>query len=246
MSPPNDNKQDDFTITSRREIIFYLRQLINDGTQVSVMFNEGKDSVLTVLLDVDEEAGNLVFDWGGSEELNARLLQSNKNYFVALPMGIRNQFVTGVIKATTYSKRRAFVVPLPDRYVRLQRREFFRLSLPITQRPVCTITLDDKQEIKLNAVDIGLGGVGLEIPSLPASFVMGKVFPNTRIDIKTQGVMQVSIKICFIGEIARGTHEAIRLGCNFQNLTPAQENELQKFITFVQREERARMGRLDS
>lgn len=243
MSILTDDKLDEFTITSRREIVFYLRQLINEGTQVSVTFNEGKDSVLTVLLDVDEEKGTLIFDWGGSEEMNRKLLQSNRNHFIARPMGVRNQFIGGIVREVSYSKRRAFSVDLPEKYIRLQRREFFRLTLPITQRPVCTITVAEKQEVAFETVDLGLGGVGLEIPSLPFPCELGRVFPNTRIDIKSQGVLQVTIKVCFIGEVSRGSRQAIRLGCHFENLTPGQENELQKFITFVQREERARVGR---
>lgn len=243
MSVPSDENLDDFTITFRREIVFYLRQLINEGTQISVMFNEGSDTLLTVLLEVDEENDSLIFDWGGSEDTNRRFLRSEKNYFVARPQGVRNQFATGQAKEVIYNKRRAFAVKLPDKYVRLQRREFFRLTLPITQRPVCTLTAPDGREMNLETVDIGLGGVGLEAPSLTIPCELGTVFRDARIDIKNQGVLRLDIKVCYLGEISRGNRHAVRLGCHFESQNRTQEHELQKFITHVQREERAKMGR---
>lgn len=241
MSIPSNENLDDFTITSRREILFYLRQLINEGVQVSIMFNEGHDTLLTMLLDVDEDKNQLIFDWGGSEDSNRRFLRSEKNYFIARPQGVRNQFVTGQAQEISYNKRRAFAVKLPEKYVRLQRREFFRLTLPITQRPVCVMTSSEGKEMKLETVDIGLGGVALEAPALEFPCDLGMVF-QARIDIKNQGVLRVPLKVCYRGEITRGTKQIVRLGCHFEKMSHAQENELQKFITHVQREERAKMG----
>lgn len=241
MSPPIEDSVDDFTITFRREILFYLRQLMNDGTQVSVVFNEGRDTFLTVFLDVDDEKNLLIFDWGGSEETNQRLLQSNKNYFIARPQGVRNQFVTGPVRATSYNKRQAFCVPIPEKYVRLQRREFFRLNLPISLRPACILNDRAGKSMELSVIDIGIGGVGLEATSLPLPCELGSVF-SAQIEIKNQGPLTVDIKVCYKGQVARGDYQATRLGCQFENLTAGQENELQKLITHVQREERARMG----
>ncbi|GAB2181805.1 flagellar brake protein [Denitratisoma sp. agr-D3] len=234
---------DEYTITFRREILFYMRQLINEAAQTSIVFDGGKNTMLTVLLDIDEEENLVIFDWGGSEEANALLLNSPKNYFISRPQGVRNQFATGPVREISYNGRRAFAADLPEKYIRLQRREFFRLSLPLTMRPLCTLTTADGQSMELEAVDIGIGGIGLEAPELTIPCELGTVFPDSRIDIKDQGVLQVDIKVCYMGEVTRGVRQAIRLGCNFENITAAQETELQLLITHVQREERARMGR---
>jgi c-di-GMP-binding flagellar brake protein YcgR len=242
MSTLTDENLDEFTITFRREIVFYLRQLINEGVQISVVFNEGHDTLLTMLLEVNEENGTLIFDWGGSEELNRRFLKSERNYFVARPQGVRNQFFTGAAKEVTYNKRRAFAVKLPEKYVRLQRREFFRLALPMTQRPRCTLRAEDGREMQAETVDIGLGGIGLEVPSLTIPCELGQTFTDATIDLKNFAVLKVALKICFVGQVSRGNKQLIRLGCNFGKISAAQEHELQRFITHVQREERARLG----
>lgn len=241
MSNPPDNL-DEYIITFRREIIFYLRQLINDSVQITIVFNHGKDSLLTMLLDLDEESDTLIFDWGGSEETNQKLLLSEKNNFVARPHGVRNQFVTGHVKQVTYQGRKAFAVKMPEKYLRLQRREFFRLTLPLTQRPICMLRAPDGREMKTEVVDIGLGGVGVEVASLLFPCELRMVFPAT-IEIKDQTVLRMDVRICYVGAVERGAHKAIRLGCTFEKVTPGQENEMQKFITQVQREERAKIGR---
>lgn len=234
---------DAYTITFRREIVYYLRRLIHDGERVSIMFNEGRDVLLTVLLDVDEARNRLIFDWGGSEDDNLRFLKSERNIFVASPRGIRNQFVTGPAREIVYRKRRAFVVRLPEKYVRLQRREFFRLVLPMTQRPPCRVNLGPQnQECLFSVIDIGVGGVGLESPVTVLPLEIGEILRGAVIDFKGATVMRLDLEVRHFRQVARGNHQVSHVGCRFVNLSPAQEHELQKFITQVQREERTKLG----
>jgi c-di-GMP-binding flagellar brake protein YcgR len=123
-----------FSTNHRREILFHLYQLINDRERVSVIFNEGNEMFLTVLLDIDETQDLLIFDWGGSEVTNQKLLKSERNFFICTPLVVKNQFMTGAVRETSYQQRRAFVTHLPERYTRMQRREFFRMVLPLTRQ----------------------------------------------------------------------------------------------------------------
>lgn len=243
MSLSIDESVESYTITFRREIIFYLRQLINDGDQVSISFNEGQDTLLTVLLDVDDERGLLYFDWGSSDETNRRLLKSERNFFVANPQGVRNQFMTGAPRETSYENRRAFVVSLPERYVRLQRREFFRLVLPITQRAPCTLPHPEGgQAMVLEIVDIGIGGIGLNIPKLDFPLQYGQVIEKARIALKGQPPFDLPLEIRHVISITKGTKVLEHVGCAFVKLSASQENVIQKFMSNIQREERAKLG----
>lgn len=243
MANENDENLESFAITFRREIVFYLRQLINDGERINVIFDEGRESVLTVLLDVDEEEDQVIFDWGGSETANRRLLEASRIFFVANPQGVRNQFITAKVWQTTYKKRPAFATRIPDKYVRLQRREFFRLHLPMTQRRPCTFRVGDNPKVwEMSVVDIGLGGVGLECQAAALPLQLGDIVKGAVIDLGKFGKLQLDLEIRFLGNTTRGTKELSRVGTHFVKLTNAQENELQRFVTFVQREERAKLG----
>lgn len=243
MANENDENLESFAITFRREIVFYLRQLINDGERISVIFDEGRETVLTVLLDVDEEENQVIFDWGGSELANRRLLEASRVFFVASPQGVRNQFITPKVWQTTYKKRPAFATAIPDKYVRLQRREFFRLTLPMTQRRPCTFKAGESDKVwEMSVVDIGLGGVGMECQAATVPFQLGEIIKGAVIDLGKFGKLQLDLEIRFLGKTTRGTKELSRVGAHFVKLSNAQENELQRFVTFVQREERAKLG----
>lgn len=232
-----------FTIIHRREIVFYLHQLINDGERVSVLFEDGRETLLTMLLDVNEEDNTLIFDWGGSENTNRRLLKSPRAFFVANPLGVRNQFAVSDIWETSYKGRPAFATRIPERFVRLQRREFFRLTLPITQRRPCRFSAGEPEhKWEMSAVDIGLGGLALELPVPSLPFEIGQVIPGASLDLGKFGKLEVTLEVRYVGVVSRGAKQVARLGCKFVKLTHPQENELQRFVTLVQREERAKLG----
>jgi c-di-GMP-binding flagellar brake protein YcgR len=233
---------DRFTTHHRREILFYLHQLINDGERVSVIFNEGSETVLTVLLDIDEAENLLIFDWGGSEIANRKLLRSERNIFVCAPHGVKNQFSTGQVYETAYKQRPAFATRLPEHYTRLQRREFFRLVLPLTRRPPCTLNRPGGQPLQLSVVDISIGGIAAELPGGKLDYEIGQILPKARIELKGIGSIEVDLVVRNCSEVQRGGKVSARVGCQFVKLGHALEHQLQRFITDVQREERARLG----
>lgn len=233
---------DKFTIENRREIIFYLRQLINDGDRISVVFNEGQGNILTLLLDVQDEEDALVFDWGGNNESNQKLLESGRALFVASPHGVKNQFAASGVRKTTFKGRPAFETHIPKNYTRLQRREYFRLVLPLTRRPPCTIPLENGKSLQLPVVDLSIGGIGLELPENAPDFEIGQELPRVRIELKGVGNIDVGIEVRNRITIERANKTTRRMGCQFTKVSNALENHLQRFITDVQREERARLG----
>lgn len=233
---------DRFTTHNRREILFYLHQLINDGERVSVVFDGGKEALLTVLLDADDANDRLIFDWGGSEASNRKLLASERNIFVCAPHGVKNQFAGGQVREISYKQRPAFATRIPDHYTRLQRREFFRLVLPLTRRPPCTLTRPGGEPLRLTVVDISIGGIAAELPGGRLDFLPGQRLPQARIELKGIGTIEVDLIVRNASEVQRGGKVSARIGCQFAKLGHALEHQLQRFITDVQREERARLG----
>lgn len=243
MTTNIEKDPDAFKITFRREIVFYLRQLINDGELINVTFDNGKQSMVTVLLDLDEEADTLTFDWGANEDFNKGLLESPRSYFIATPQGVRNQFSSSRIWQVTHENRKAFATTIPTSFVRLQRRDYFRLSLPITQRRPCYFRAGEAAtQWQMAVIDVGIGGVGLEAPQATLPFERGQTIERATIDLGKFGRIDADLVVRFVGSVARGPKEVGRLGCEFVKLKPAHENDLQRFITQVQREERAKLG----
>lgn len=233
---------DDFTISDRRRLIFCLHRLMEDCDPVSIIFNEGRDNILTMLLHVNEEQDTLILDWGSSEEVNNRFLTSERSFIVAMPHGIRNQFLAEKPRKVTYKKRPAFAVQLPEKYIRLQRREYFRLVLPIRQRPTCSFSLINGSTFASAVLDIGLGGAAIEVDSAKTPGNVGEIISGVMIDLGEFGELKTNLNIRYINKTTREIRQTSRVGCKFEKLTSAHEHLLQKFITHLQREERARLG----
>jgi c-di-GMP-binding flagellar brake protein YcgR len=170
-----------------------------------------------------------------------KFLQSERNFFICSPGGIRNQFMVGKVWEAEFDRRRAFATRLPQRFMRLQRREFFRLHLPMTQRPQCSVQSDKyPQPLSLAVVDIGIGGIGLEsmTPKLPYS--AGEILPGILIPLGNYGRLNVDLNVRYTTQITRGNKEHGRMGCQFLKLPGPQEHDLQRFLTHIQREIKAK------
>ncbi len=232
---------EEYTTSSPREVAYNLRQLVQNGERLSIIFDNGRETFLTVLLDVDEDTGLLYFDWGGSDALVKKFLESERNFFLCSPAGIRNQFMVGKVWEAEVDRRRAFATRLPKRFMRLQRREFFRLHLPITQRPQCGIqSAQHPNRLVLPIVDIGIGGVGFEAAGVSLDFAAGEILQRVGFALGNYGRIDTDLNVRYTSQITRGGKDAVRMGCQFVRLTGAQEHDLQRFITAIQREMKAR------
>jgi c-di-GMP-binding flagellar brake protein YcgR len=239
-----DDDIDAFTITREREILFQLHQLIIDNEPLSVFFDDGQESMLTMAINLDEEQGLLYLDWGGSEAVNQRLLATEKATFVANPLGVRNQFHTGGMRKAMYQERPAFVTAIPHKYVRLQRREFFRLSLPVVLRLPCWFYLKPDgsgPRYQATVVDIGIGGIGFE-PATVLRLAPGQVISSVAIDFGKHGLMHTDLEIRHSYSQARGMRQVTHIGCRFVHIDRADENTVQRFIIKAQADERAKFG----
>lgn len=243
MAELSDDQLEDFSITYRREIVFHLRQLIKSGERVIVIYDEGRESLVTVLLHIDEANNRLIFDWGGSETASEKLLASERAFFVATPLGVRNQFATSEFVRTTYESRPAFAAPIPRKFIRLQRRQFFRLALPLMHRPTCRFTVGDRAtQWELSVINIGVNGIGLETQGSQLPFTIGQVLPSAVIDLGKFGRIETDLDVRHYELVTRAAKATVHMGCRFVALSPAHEVAIQKLMIQVQREDPTRHG----
>jgi len=66
-------------------------------------------------------------------------------------------------------------------------------------------------------------------------------FPNCVVDLPEIGVITVTLKVRNLYEITlRSGQRSKRSGCQFVNLIPAAQNIIQRYITKIERERKAR------
>jgi len=238
----NSYSDEDFercTLSGRREILFQLRSLIRQNVRVSVTFDEGRQSFLTVLIDVSESADALYFDIGGSEETNRAFMKAERCLFAAVVEGIRLQFSTGKAVATTLNGEAVFAVVLPKSMLRLQRREAFRLQLPTGKPYNCRVRRGSTQEKLLPINDISVGGLGIQVSDALAYEPM-EVLENCWIDLRESGMITAALEVRYIMEKESRTGKTLwHMGCRFVSLSPANETLIQRFMARIEVERRA-------
>ncbi|MEW6513306.1 MAG: flagellar brake protein [Pseudomonadota bacterium] len=234
---------DKYMLRSHAEVLMVLRGLRDHKSQITVFFNEGQDMLLTMLVDVTQD--HLIFDVGPDEELNRKAEAAGKHYCVALLEKVRIQFLLGAFAHIMHEGRPAFLSTFPKELLRLQRREFYRLTTPIARPLKCRMSLpltgSDEHLHEATVFDISGGGIGISAPADDVPFAMQQVITNCRMELPEVGIVTCTIKVCSVFEITLKSGARVkRAGCEFVKLPGPMATLIQRYIIKVERERKAR------
>ncbi|MFN7087959.1 MAG: flagellar brake protein [Burkholderiales bacterium] len=236
------SEYDKYMLRTVVEVRTLLRQMREHVTQLTVFCNEGQDMMLTVLLEVSDE--HVILDIGPDEEINRRIALADRHYCIGLLDHVRIQFLLGPFTRIAFAGRPAFLAALPKEVLRLQRREYYRLSTPIARPLKCRmpIPLAEGGTFVYDAtvLDISVGGVGLIAPPEDVSFEPGQIIPHCRIELPEVGIIDGTLRICQLGVSFQRGQTRRRAGCEFVELPGPQQTLIQRYIIKVERERKAR------
>lgn len=229
-----------FHITGRTAIQFTLLGYARERDTFSVQFNGGAESFLSTLLAVEPASGRLVFDCSGSSETNRRLLASQRNVFVGHPGGVPVQFVCGPAVEIAYEGRQAFAVSLPERLLRLQRREYFRIKTPRVKPLIFFGRLPHGVLLKLPSHDISVSGIGLDADILPDGLAVEQVLDKCHFALPgdTQELFLTATVRRIMEHETRSGSRYWQIGLQFNQLSTGDENRIQRYIDRIERERR--------
>lgn len=243
-----NNDYSKFLLHSRLEIIAVLRTLIQKGAMITAYFEHGKSFMLTSLIALSPDNSQIIFDVGSDHEMNSRALVADILVFTATLEKIKVQFTLNKLSATTHDGRPAFYGTLPDTLLRLQRREYFRLSTPIATPIKCIIPMTRADGSALIAeaplLDISGGGVGLMIqPEQASAYERGMIFRECKISLADEGVLITTLRVRNAFDVtARNGSLYVRVGCEFIELQGSRLTLIQRYITRTERERKAQMS----
>mgnify|MGYP001157936484 FL=1 len=238
----------EYLLHSKAEIVAVLRSLIQRRALVSAYLDQGRDFLLTSLLEIDAGNDELILDWGRDDAVNRRALQASQLVLSAMVDKVKVQFTLTQLAETLCDGRPAFRAALPDKVLRLQRREYFRLSTPIAKpvKFVTTIKRVDGSTLIAEAslLDISGGGVGLmATPSLAALLPSGMVLSDCKMTLPDEGLLVANLCIRNKFDVTtRGGARYVRVGCEFVAIPGARMSMVQRYITRVERERKARLS----
>jgi c-di-GMP-binding flagellar brake protein YcgR len=230
-----------YTLHSRADILFQLRAIQKRKLLVNLDLLNSRQIVVTSVLAVNETRNTLILDSARGDALNQELMSGKGAEFVAQLDGVSISFATGPVTWCTYEGLPALRIALPKSLIRLQRREHFRVPMPIANPVKCIVpSVDgDTDPITTHLVDIGCGGVAIAETSGRLGPETGRILPDCRLLLPESDTIVTSLEVRNSAQIRlpNGVFQT-RLGCQFVDLPKDMAAKLQRFVMDIERARR--------
>lgn len=229
-----------YLLYSFGEIYSHLKLLFESKCIFHAHFGRGRESFITTLLEIDKTGRTLVLDYGPKDYLNQELLSSEKVVFRSEYEGIKTGFTSESVKKIPYQKGSAFRMPFPGALLWLQRREFYRVKVPVAKDCYCQIRLPGQAEpLRLALYDISVSGFSMLIQSSPlaAQLAAAGRFEACPLALGDIGAEPVSFEILYTCVINPPKLNKIeKMGCKFVHMPKGFDSAIQRFMQYVERE----------
>ena len=229
-----------YTLHSRADILFQLRAIQKRKLLVNLDLLASRQIIVTSILAVNETKDTLILDSARGDALNEELTSGKGAEFVAQLDGVTISFVTGPVACCKYDGLPALRVALPKSLVRLQRREHFRVPMPVANPVRCMVPAEDVADpIATQLVDISCGGVALAETGGRLSTETGRILADCRLLLPDSETIVTSLEVRNSARIRlpSGIFQT-RLGCQFIDLPNEMATTLQRFVMDIERARR--------
>lgn len=221
----------------RGEIMQKLRQLGKKNSLITLHFND--QTMLSTVVDVLADKNLLVLDYGGDEELNQKLLKHDRAVIKTDYDGITAQFSIKDIRKARLQGKPSFACPLPESVLWVQRREFYRVKVPLSEEVTCELIHGDNNRTEYPVLDISAGGIALFDTNEELELEPGNIFHNCKLTLGEHDAAFINLEVRNIISInPYEPSEGRRCGCAFLNLSGDFEASVQKFINIVDQQQK--------
>lgn len=226
-------------------VLGVMKDLLRFQTPLMVTFSRGQ--FISRMLDADEE--RIIFDLGSNNLDNEYVLSCHDVSISAETHGAKVEFSLDSLEKTTFDGLPAFSAPLPALLWQIQRREFFRISVPLEPTFYCHSEWPNGKKVRFRLQDLSLGGIGVLVDEpLPDGLNSGDKFKKLHVELGEYGQFEVGALLLHIGERSvvtskNETRVTPRLSFRFTAIEPLQERQLQQVIFALERLARDKANR---
>lgn len=228
-------------VYSPSDISATLRRLRDERALVTVYCDGGPDFAVTGLLDVRRDEHRLVFDYAADGHANRQIGRAQRLVFVGFSGQVKIQFTTGAAVAVQAGGLPAWCAHLPDRLIRLQRREAFRAHLPIGRPALAQWVGEHGRAHQARVADISIGGVRLLLDPAHATPPASGLIERCALALPDTAPLLLDLVVRHVTP-ARGARAEATWGCEFSRISPGAEMQVQRYIQQLQLEARRLAG----
>lgn len=241
-------KENDYLVRNTKRIVEHLSTIFKSNCIVSAHFGENNSSFLTAIIEIDPKGNVLKVDCAPSELLNKLLLGSSKVLFRTQIDGIKVSFSGKNIKKSKCKDQPAFEMPIPDAIFWMQRRNYFRVKVPLSHTGSnCEVRLlkNIDSDIPtlllagLRLADISIKGFALlnSDPLISDDFEIDKEFNDCKLQLHEGPSCNVSFVVKNLSNIKiNASTNQQRIGCRLTDLTPTFESAIQRYMQDIERQ----------
>jgi c-di-GMP-binding flagellar brake protein YcgR len=234
-----------YQVHSRREIIGLLRSVEHHKQLVSMHINKGAEAVVTSILAVDEATNTVIIDSAPSKELNQRIIANDNISFETVLDHIRILFFASRAELCDFGNLPALRIPLPQNLIRLQRREYYRVPVPLSMAVRCEIPIQDDsgetEMINVTLQNVSGGGIAIIDDKRRLDNTPGYIYKDCRITLPGNTVVVTSLQVKNSQDLTLPNGKGSRrIGCLFFELSKPMLTAIQRFITKLEREQNAK------
>lgn len=227
-----------FKVDHPAEIERILRGVKDKKALVTAYSENNRDFLVTTLVAVDPAGKAIYFGAGPDPAIDRKLMASAEVAFNTAHDQVRVLFTTSALTMAEVAGEPLLRAEMPKELLRFQRREYYRLPTPMSHPVKCQIGLDGST-LDTVVVDISIGGVGVLAYAQDVELREGDVYHGCRLSLPDAGNFMVSLRIRAVYEQAmKNGVVSRRVGCQFIDLAPSMETDIQRYIIRVERERR--------
>lgn len=231
-----------FMLHGRRQIAQLLQALIDEHCLIAA-HSGGGHSFVTALIRLDDDS--VLLDVSPDPAANRRALMAERLLCITQLQRIRIQFALRGIAEVIEDGRPALRAPLPDQLLRLQRRESYRLQVPLKHELGVSLktrnAAREPVQVDSRVIDISAGGIATVVPPGVAEFVIGDKLEDCCLRLPDTDPLTLTLEVRNITpQPQRNGTELLRLGLQFVDLPGNAEARIQRYIFNTERERNAK------
>lgn len=234
-TPPISEK-DYQTISDRRRILHILEELLRNKTFLTALPKNNAQAFTTALLDLDEDTNSLLLDEFLPEPGRGVLAPKQELWILGQMHGIKTAFQSQLIRLGKEDNIPYYVIQLPEKIRQQQRRNNYRVPVPLSTRNPVWLRKDAGLAFKAQLRDLSLGGVSVMMSYLKdmGDLSPGNEFEECIVNLPGESQIATSVEVRHVHNEAPA--KTTRVGLAFRKLTPEDERRVQRSVAFLERE----------
>lgn len=230
----NIENLEQYMLYNKGQIVQRLKQLVKNKGMITAYADNGV-SMNTALVGILTENDLLVLDYGVDESLVQQIINSKRVIFKTQFEGINIQFTTNSLTKAKYQNEPAIAVPIPANLLWLQRRQSFRVRIPLGMPAYCDIPAQDGSTIRLRIFDISAGGISVSDEGMKISGDSGLIYSNCQLDLPGFGRITLSLETRNCFKIKKtDPAQGQRCGFSFHQMGMTDEAAIMRYIHSVE------------